>query len=70
MRSFKADVFVVDLQEQLSSRLIFDNCTSTSAQLELLYKIFHDDLEAHSSPCNASRKKAIAKKALVNMPNL
>jgi len=57
MKPYKADNFAVDLQEQLSSKLIFDNSTSTSSQLELFYKTFYEVLEAH-----ASRKKANAKK--------
>ena len=55
-RSFKANDFVLDLQEHLSSKLIFDNSTSINSHLELLYKTFHEVLEIHAPLCNASRK--------------
>jgi len=57
MSSFKANGLVLDLQEHLSSKLVFDNSTSINANLELLYKSFHEVLEIHAPLFNAFWKK-------------
>ena len=70
MRAFKANDFVLDLQEHLSLKLNFDNSTFVNEHLKLLYKTFHEVLEIHAPLCNASEKKTVAKKTLVNIQNL
>ena len=57
MNFFQAEDFIVDLEEQLLSKLDFDNHTSINSQIMLLYQTFHTVLEEHGPPCTASRKQ-------------
>jgi len=57
MKFFQAKYFIVYLEEQLLSKLDFDNHTSINSQTILLYQTFHAVLEVHAPPCTASRKQ-------------